>query len=87
MSAQLDPESASTGIKALSTRVIGPFFVIAFYGLVYMHIVSFFQVTLVVLSKKAGPQIGLIWVALGLCIVYNILFNHSLAVFVKSSGP
>lgn len=64
-------------------RLIGPFFILGFYALIYLHLVSFFDVTLVVLAKKLGPEFGLFWVAIGLCIVYNVFFNHTFAYMVK----
>jgi len=30
---------------------------------------------------------GLIWVALGISIFYNIVFNHLLATLIKPGGP
>lgn len=40
-----------------------------------------------VLARKLGPELGLLWCAIGICLLYNIVFNHSLAVFVKPGSP
>jgi hypothetical protein len=68
-------------------RLIGPFFVLGFYALMGVHIYSFFTVTLYVLKRRLGTIFGLTWVAIGLILIYNILFNHFFATFLKPGGP
>lgn len=68
-------------------RIIGPLFVVAFYGLLGLHVHGFFNVVLVVLKKRLGTVFGLLWVAIGLSLLYNITFNHFCATFIKPGGP
>lgn len=60
---------------------------ISLYALVLLHVYAFFTVVLFVLKKRLGTAFGLLWVAIGLTLLYNILFNHLLAVFVKPGCP
>jgi hypothetical protein len=66
---------------------MGPLFVIGFYILLGLHVYSYFDVVLFVLKKRLGTTFGLIWVAIGLIIVYNVAYNHFFATFIKPGGP
>jgi hypothetical protein len=68
-------------------RLLGPLFLLAFYGLVGLHVYAFFAVILFVLKKRLGTLFGLTWVGIGLCILYNVCFNHALAAFIKPGSP
>jgi hypothetical protein len=52
-----------------------------------LHIYGFFNVTLIVLAKKLGAVYGLFWAGLGLCLLYNVIFNHLLSFIVKPGNP
>lgn len=66
---------------------MGPFFVIGFYVLVALHVYAYFTVVLTVLKKRLGVEFGIVWVAIGLIIVYNIAYNHFFATIIKPGGP
>ena len=66
---------------------MGPLFVIAFYLLIAIHLYAYFNVVLLVLRKRLGTVFGLVWVGIGLIILYNICFNHFFATFIKPGGP
>jgi hypothetical protein len=68
-------------------RLMGPLFVIGFYVLLGINIHGFFHVILLVIKKRLGEVFGLIWVAIGLSLVYNIVYNHFLATFLKPGSP
>lgn len=68
-------------------RVLGPLFVLGFYFLIGLHLHAYFNVVLFALKKRLGTVFGLIWVAIGIAIVYNICFNHFFATFIKPGGP
>ena len=68
-------------------RILGPLFVTGFYFLVGYHVYSYFTVVLYVMKKRLGVEFGLIWVAIGLVIVYNVAYNHFFATFIKPGGP
>ncbi len=67
--------------------MMGPFFVLGFYLLLTLHVWAYFTVILTVLRKRLGTAFGLIWVAIGLALVYNIAYNHFFATVVKPGGP
>ena len=66
---------------------MGPLFVIGFYILLGLHVYSYFTVILTVLKKRLGIVFGMVWVAIGLVIVYNIAYNHFFATVIKPGGP
>ncbi len=66
---------------------MGPFFVIGFYLLLALHVYAYFTVILTVLKKRLGPEFGILWVAIGLILVYNITYNHFFATIIKPGGP
>ena len=68
-------------------RLLGPIFVIFFYAMLSVHVYSHFTVVLFVLKKRLGVIFGLIWVAIGASIFYNIVYNHFFAMVIKPGGP
>jgi hypothetical protein len=68
-------------------RVVGPMFVLGFYFLIGLNVYAFFAVILLVLKKRLGTVFGLIWVAIGLSLLYNICYNHFFATFIKPGSP
>ena len=71
----------------LGMRIVGPFFVLALYFLLGLHVYAYFKVILVSLKALIGVPMTLIWAGIGLTLVYNILFNHFLAVIIKPGSP
>ena len=71
----------------LGVRFLGPLFVLGFYFLLGLHVYAYFTVVLFVLRKRLGTVFGLLWVAIGLSLVYNVAFNHFFATFLKAGGP
>jgi len=68
-------------------RLLGPLFVLGFYALLSLHAYAYFTVVVLVLKKRLGVTFGMIWVAIGLILLYNIAFNHFFATFIKSGSP
>ena len=60
---------------------------LGFYALMGIHVYAYFAVVLYVLRKRLGTIFGLIWVAIGLSLVYNISWNHFFATFLKPGSP
>jgi len=52
-----------------------------------LHVYAYFEVIAVVLKRRVGTPFGLVWVAIGLSLLYNIIFNHFLAMTVKPGSP
>ena len=68
-------------------RVLGPCLVIALYLIVAVHFYAYVTIISPLLKKRIGTTLGLIWISVGLALVYNIVFNHFLATVVKAGGP
>jgi hypothetical protein len=39
------------------------------------------------LKRRLGIQFALVWIGIGLALLYNIVHNHVLAVMVKPGSP
>lgn len=68
-------------------RLVGPIFILFFYLLLSVHIYAHFAVVLFVLKKRLGVMFGLLWVAIGASLFYNIVYNQFFAMIVKAGGP
>ena len=68
-------------------RLMGPLFVLGFYMLLGLHVYAYFTVIIYVLKKRLGTVFGLLWVAIGLTLAYNIAYNHFMATFIKPGCP
>ena len=68
-------------------RLTGPVFLLSFYMLLSLHVYAHFAVTLCVIKKRLGAPFGLLWVAIGAALFYNVVYNHFFAVIVKPGGP
>ncbi len=73
-------------MSSLFIRTLGPSLVLGLYVLLVVHVHAFFWVILPLLKKRLGI-FGLVWIAIGLSLLYNIVYNHLMAVFIKPSGP
>jgi len=68
-------------------RLTGPTFVLAVYTILLIHLYAHFAVTLCVIKKRLGAPFGLLWVAIGASLFYNVVYNHFFAMIVKPGGP
>lgn len=68
-------------------RILGPCLVLGLYFLVGLEVYAFFTVITPLLKNRIGTAFGLIWIVVGLSLVYNIVFNHFMAVILKPGGP
>ena len=68
-------------------RLVGPIFILFFYIMLSAHIYAHFAVVLFVLKKRLGVIFGLLWVAIGASMFYNIVYNHLFSMIVKPGGP
>ena len=39
------------------------------------------------LPSRVGPEFALLWMAIGLTLVYNIVYNHFFAMVIKPGSP
>ena len=68
-------------------RLSGPFFTGSLYYLWYWHTHVFLTIICKVLRKRLGLTFGMIWIAIGVIITFNVIFNHLMCVFIKPGGP
>ena len=68
-------------------RVLGPILVLGLYAIVALHVYAFFTVVTPLLKNRIGTELGMLWIIVGLSLVYNIVFNHFMAVILKPGGP
>ena len=80
-------EFVATKGGSIVMRVLGPVLVCGLYSIVALHVYAYFTVITPLLKNRVGTFIGLIWIVVGLSLVYNIVFNHFLAVIIKPGGP
>jgi len=57
------------------------------YVAISMHVYGYFAVIAHVLKKRLGIFFGLLWIAIGFVLVYNIVFNHFWAMMISPGGP
>ena len=67
--------------------ILGMILCLSTYLLLTLHVYAYFTVIALVLKKRLGVFFGLVWVAIGLSLVYNIIFNHFWAMFLKPGSP
>jgi len=72
---------------SMSLRMLGPALCTGLYIIVYMHAKCYFQYILPLLPSRLGIELSLLWTAIGLTILYNICFNHFLAMTIKPGSP
>lgn len=68
-------------------RLLGLVCVLATYVILCAHVYGFFAVIARVIKKRLGVFFGLVWISIGLSLVYNIVFNHFWAMVIKPGGP
>lgn len=68
-------------------NLVGCLMVLALYGLIGMHFYAFIYVVCPLMKARLGTEMGMVWVAVGLIILYNILFNHFWAMAIKPGSP
>lgn len=72
---------------SLSMQTLGFFLCLSVYVLLSIHIYAFFAVIARVLKKRLGVFFGLVWIAIGMSLVYNLVFNHFWSMIIKPGSP
>ena len=67
--------------------LVGAFLVVLLYSLIGLHFYAFLTVIAPLLKSRLGEKLGMIWVAVGLTLLFNIMFNHFWATVIKPGGP
>jgi hypothetical protein len=68
-------------------RMIGVSLVGCLYFLVGLHCYAFFGFMLGPLKRRLGEEFTLLWIGIGLALLYNVWYNHFLAMLVKPGSP
>ena len=67
--------------------VLGPIMVIGLYSLLILHTYIYFTLIVSPVRMKLGTWPALGWIAIGITLLFNIVFNHILATLIKPNGP
>lgn len=67
--------------------ILGYFLTIGLYVIISVHLYAYFHVIGMLLKKRLGVKFGLLWIAIGLILLYNIVFNHFFAMVIKPGSP
>ena len=75
-----------TCFNALARGILHTFslgVVVGVYAFLALHIYAWAKVVCPLLKKRLGTYFGMTWASIGLIFLYNILFNHFLAMMIK----
>ena len=67
--------------------LLGLCLALGLYSLCFLHFYAFVKVISPLLKRRLGDKFGILWIAVGLIILYNILFNHFWAMIIKPGSP
>ena len=65
----------------------GAFLVSAVYVMLGFHCYAFIEVICPLIKKRLGTELGLVWLAVGLVLLFNIVFNYWWAMVIKPGSP
>lgn len=68
-------------------RLLGPVLLLAVWLLVGFHIYAYLLFIVPLLLKRLGTPFALTWCAIGLGLLYNIMYNHTLCMLIKPGSP
>lgn len=74
-------------VSNLFQLILGPVMVAGLYFLLSLHVFAYFSFIIDLLISRLGALPAMAWMAIGLGFVYNITFNHVLAMIVKPGSP
>lgn len=67
--------------------ILGWILTVGLYVLLTIHVFAYFAVIAKVLKRRMGANFGLLWCGIGLCLLYNIVYNHFFAMIIKPGSP
>ena len=70
-----------------SCSLLGFGLVLGLYAIIALHFYAFIIVITPLLQKRLGTEMGMLWIGVGLILLYNILFNHFWAMVIKPGSP
>ena len=63
--------------------LLGPVLCFCLYALIALHVYAYFGWIVQLQQKRLGTCFALVWQSIGLILVYNIVYNHFLAMIIK----
>ena len=57
------------------------------YALIGVHFYAFIEVVCPLIKKRLGAELGMTWLAVGLILLFNIVFNQFWARVIKPGSP
>ena len=76
-------ETVGTRIGSVVFRGLGLVLCFSLYAILATHVYAFFTIITPLLQKRFGTNLGLVWIIVGLALLYNIVWNHVLAAILK----
>ena len=77
------PDSCFSCLVRYIVKFFSYFLIIGLYALIVLHFYSYIKVVSPLLKKRLGTNFGMTWVAIGLILLYNIVYNHWMAMIIK----
>ena len=80
-------EDSAMSIVRFSCSALSIGLVVGLYTIIGAHFYAFIYVVCPLMKARLGTWLGMTWLAVGLIILYNILFNHFWAMMIKPGTP
>jgi len=80
-------ESCANSLFFYGMKTLGIALGYGIYILIGLQVYAYFKVVAFLLPSRLGMPFGLVWVSLGLIILFNTLFNHFFAMIIKPTSP
>ena len=77
------PFAAFDNIGPIVMNIFSTCLVIALYVLMFLQLYVTSVLLAPLMHKRFGTELGLLWVAVGLILLYNTLYNHFLAMIIR----
>jgi hypothetical protein len=68
-------------------RLLGIGMVAGLYAVLTIHAYASFKVLTKLIPHRLGTEFGLVWVSIGVVLLYNIIYNHFFAMMIKPGSP
>ena len=66
---------------------VGTCLSLGLYALIGVHVYAFIEVVCPLIKWRLGTELGLVWLAVGLVLLFNIVFNQFWAMVIKPGSP
>ena len=76
-------EQTRAALMRQACNVFGLGMALGLYAIIGVHFYAFIEVICPLMKLRLGTEMGLVWIGVGLAILFNILFNHFWAMVIK----